>query len=83
MIWAYHPLPGCMSCGSCQWRTMMGAMTSGPLRPCSLRAVAAQSCLRRSCSRMYTSIRTLVLGIGVTWDCEHMMTLSAHRAGTG
>ena len=55
MIWAYHPLPGCMSCGSCPWRTMMGAMTSGPLRPRSLRAVAALSCLRRSCSRIYVS----------------------------
>ena len=52
MTLAYHHLPGCTSCGSCQWHTTMGAMTSGPSRLLCLRAAGVQSCLKRSCCEL-------------------------------
>ena len=52
MTLAYHHLLGCMSCGSCQWHSTMGAMTSGSLRLLCLRAAGVQSCLKRSCCEL-------------------------------
>ena len=52
MTLAYHHLLGCTSCGSCQWHSTMGTMTSGSSRLLYLRAAGVQSCLKRSCCEL-------------------------------